>query len=48
MERTTFLQLALSLLNVTTNVFVLCEYLPQEYPLWGTIKGYGIVLCPKS
>ena len=35
---------ALSLLIVTTNVVVLCEYLPQEFPLWGTIKGYCIVL----
>ena len=34
---------ALSLLIVTTNVVVLCEYLPQEFPLWGTIKGYCIV-----
>ena len=34
---------ALSLLIVTTNV-VLCEYLPQEFYLWGTIKGYCIVL----
>ena len=31
---------ALSLLIVTTNVVVLCEYLPQEFPLWG----YCIVL----
>ena len=23
---------------------MLCEYLPQEFPLWGTIKGYCIVL----
>ena len=23
---------------------VSCEYLPQEFPLWGTIKGYCIVL----
>ena len=30
---------ALSLLIVTTNVVVLCEYLSQEFPLWGTIKG---------
>ena len=36
---------ALSHLIVTTNVVVLCEYLPQECPLWGTIKGYCIVLC---
>ena len=35
---------ALSLLIVTTNVVVLCEYLKQEFPLWGTIKGYCIVL----
>ena len=35
---------AQSLLIVTTNVVVLCEYLPQEFPLWGTIKGYCIVL----
>ena len=35
---------ALSLLIVTTNVVVLCEYLPQEFPLWGTVKGYYIVL----
>ena len=35
---------ALSLLIVSTNVVVLCEYLPQEFPLWGTIKGYCIVL----
>ena len=35
---------ALSLLIVTTNVVVLCEYLPQGFPLWGTIKGYCIVL----
>ena len=35
----------LSLLIVTTNVVVLCEYLPQEFPLWGTIKGYCIVCC---
>ena len=34
---------ALSLLIVTTNVVVLCEYLSQEFPLWGTIKGYYIV-----
>ena len=25
---------------VITNVVVLCEYLPQEFPSWGTIKGY--------
>ena len=31
--------------NVITNVIVLCEYLPQEFPLWGTIKGYCVVLC---
>ena len=30
--------LALSLLIVTTNVVVLCEYLPQEFPLWGLLK----------
>ena len=24
---------------------VLCEYLPQEFPLWGTIKGYCVVSC---
>ena len=30
--------------SVNTNVVVLCEYLPQEFPLWGTIKGYCIVL----
>ena len=36
--------LALSLLIVTANVVVLCEYLPQEFPLWGTIIGYCIVL----
>ena len=24
---------------------VLCEHLPQEFPLWGTIKGYCIVSC---
>ena len=35
---------ALSLLIVTTNVVVLCEYLPHEFPLWGTIKGYCIVM----
>ena len=35
---------ALSFLIVTTNVVVLCEYLPQEFPLSGTIKGYCIVL----
>ena len=35
-----FYNLALSLLIVTTNVVVLCEYLQQEFPLWGTIKGY--------
>ena len=35
---------ALSLLIVTTNVVVLCQYLPQEFPLWGTIKGYCIAL----
>ena len=35
---------ALSLLIVTTNVVVSCEYLPQKFPLWGTIKGYCIVL----
>ena len=35
---------ALSLLIVNTNVVVLCEYLPQEFSLWGTIKGYCIVL----
>ena len=35
---------ALSLLIVNTNVVVLCEYLPQEFPLWGTIKGYCIVM----
>ena len=35
---------ALSLLIITTNVIVLCEYLPQEFPLCGTIKGYCIVL----
>ena len=35
---------ALSLLIVTTNVVVLCVYLPQVFPLWGTIKGYCIVL----
>ena len=35
---------ALSLLIVTTNVVVLCEYLPQEFPLWRTIKGDCIVL----
>ena len=29
---------------VTTNVVVLCEYLPREFPLWWTIKGYCIVL----
>ena len=29
---------ALSLLIVTTNVVVLCEYLPQECPLWGLLK----------
>ena len=31
---------ALSLLIVTTNVVVLCKYLPQVFPLWGTIKGF--------
>ena len=36
---------ALSLLIVTTNVVVLCEYLPQGFPLWGTIKDCCIVLC---
>ena len=35
---------ALSLLIVTTNVVVLCIYLAQKCPLWGTIKGYYIVL----
>ena len=35
---------ALSLLIVTTNVVVLCEYLSQEFPLWGTIKGYCVAL----
>ena len=35
---------ALSLLTVTTNVVVLCEYLSQEFRLRGTIKGYCIVL----
>ena len=35
---------ALSFLIVTTNLVVLCEYLSQECPLWGTIKGYCIVL----
>ena len=40
---------ALSLLIVTNNVVVLCEYLPQEFPLWGTIKGYCVVLyCMSS
>ena len=29
---------------VTTNVVLLCEYLPQYFPLWGTIKGYCIIL----
>ena len=39
---------ALSLLIVTTNVVVLCEYLPQEFPLWGLLKVilfYFIVVC---
>ena len=36
--------LALSLQIFTTNVVVLCEYLPQEFPLWGTIEGYCMVL----
>ena len=31
-------------LFVTTNVVVLYEYLSQEFPPWGTIKGYCIVL----
>ena len=34
---------ALSLLMSLCYV-VLCEYLPQEFPLWGTIKGYCIAL----
>ena len=34
---------ALSLLIVTTNVVVLCEYLPQTCPLLGTIKGYCVI-----
>ena len=38
---TTFLQLC----TVTTNFVVLCEYLPQEFFLWGTVKGYCVVLC---
>ena len=42
MGRTIFL--TLSLLIVTTNVVVLCEYLSQEFPLRGTIKGYCIVV----
>ena len=25
---------------VNTNVTMLCEYLPQEFPLWQTIKYY--------
>ena len=33
--------------TVTTNVVVLCEYLPQEFPVWGTIKGYCIVSPPR-
>ena len=33
----------LSLLIVTTNIVVL-EYLPHEFPVWGTIKGYCTVL----
>ena len=38
---------ALSLLIVITTcnvVVILCEYIPQEFPLWGTIKDYCIVL----
>ena len=35
---------ALSLLIVTTNVVVLCKYFSSEFPLWGTINGYCIVL----
>ena len=35
MGRTTFLQL----ITVTTNIVVFCEYLSQELPLLGTIKG---------
>ena len=35
---------ALSLLIVTTNVDVLCEYLSQECPLWETIKGYCCIV----
>jgi len=35
---------ALSLRIVIINVVVLCEYLSQVFPLWGTIKGYCIVL----
>ena len=38
MGRTTIIRI------VNTNVVVLCEYLPQEFPFWGTIKGYCIVL----
>ena len=36
---------ALSLRIVTTNAVVLCEYLSQEFPLWGTIKGYCTKHC---
>ena len=38
MGRTTIIRI------VTTNVVVLCEYFPQEFPLVWTIKGYCIVL----
>ena len=35
---------ALSLLIVTTNVVVLCDYLSKACSLWGTIKSYCIVM----
>ena len=38
MGRTTIISI------VNTNVIVLCEYLPQEFPFLGTIKGYCIAL----
>ena len=44
MGRTTIIVIALSILMSLCSV-VLCEYLPQEFPLWGTIKGYCAVLC---
>ena len=37
-----------TIISIVNTDVVLCEYLPQECTLWGTIKGYCIVYFKRS